>query len=172
MATLNAFLSMDVGGASAIEADVRSLCGRGLLHVRDAATVTWLPGQHRPDFRRVDGLEPGAPMGDAFWHLLFGHVFLLPIAAAEAGLPMHAAACSLSQLGILDDFVDSARRRVLPGTSALFLLTDDATVDRLLALLPPLDFTVTSTSLSNRQLQGLWCAFTETRTVTCTTSTQ
>ena len=163
---------MDVGGAAAIEADVRVLCGKSLLNVRDAAAVAWLPGRHRPDFRRVGGLEPRAPMGDSFWHLLFGHVFLLPIAAAEAGLQMHAASCSLSQLGFLDDFVDSARRRVTPGTSALFLLTDDATVDRLLALMPPLDFTVTSTSLSNRQLQGLWCAFTETRTTTCTTSTQ
>jgi len=155
-----------------MEANFGDLCGRGLLRVRDAAAVAWLPGQHRPDFRRVNGLEPWAPMGDTFWHLLFGHVFLLPIAAAEAGIAMHAAACSLSQLGFLDDFVDSARRRVTPGTSALFLLTDDATVDRLLALLEPLDFTVTSTHLSNRQLQGLWCAFTETRTTTCTTSTQ
>ena len=155
-----------------MEADFGDLCGRGLLRVRDAAAVAWLPGQHRPDFRRVDGLEPWAPMGDSFWHLLFGHLFLLPIAAAEAGIAMRAASCSLSQLGFLDDFVDSARRRVTPGTSALFLLTDDATVDRVLAMLPPLDFTVTSKHLSNRQLQGLWCAFTPTRTMTCTTPTQ
>jgi uncharacterized membrane protein len=100
-------------------------------------------------------------MNDAFWHLLLGHVLLLPIAAAEAGVPVAASSGSLASLGIRNDFLDTARRRLAPGTSALFVLTDDATVDRLLALLPDLEFTVTSTNLSTGQLQGLRHAFTQ-----------
>jgi len=98
-------------------------------------------------------------MSDAFWHLLFGHVFLLPIAAAEARVAAGACSCSLAGLGIRDDFLDTARRRLVPRTSALFLLTDHATVDRVLGMMPPLEFTLTSTNLSTRQLHGLWRAY-------------
>lgn len=140
--------------------------------MRDAAAVGWPLGHRRPDFRGVADLRSPAPIGDAFWHLLFGHIFLLPIAAAKAGITMQPTSCSLASLGVLDDFVDAARRRVVPGTSALFLLTDHATVDRMLALLPRLEFTVTSTNLSIRQLQGLRHAFSQTRTTTCLTPTR
>jgi uncharacterized membrane protein len=110
-------------------------------------------------------------MHDAFWHLLFGHVCLLPIAAAAAGLPSGPSPCSLASLGIRDDFLESTRRRLAPGASALLLLTDDATVDRLLARLPRQDFTVTSTNLSHRQLHGLWRAFAGVATPQSWTST-
>jgi len=155
MATLSALFCADVGEMRAISNEVETLAGSGSLSVRDAAVVAWPPGTDRPAFRQLAESHRSPPMNEPFWHLLLGHVLRLPTAGGEAGIAERSCSCSLAGLGIRDDFLDSARRRLTPGTSALFLLTDDATVDRMLALLPSREFTVTSTNLSSRQLQGL-----------------
>ena len=43
---------------------------------------------------------------------------------------MGALAGSMSDVGIDDDFIDSVRSQIQPGTSALFLLSSDAVVDK------------------------------------------
>lgn len=155
MATLSALLCTNVGETRAIATEVATLAACGSLIVRDAAAVARPAGPGRPAFRQLAGLHGSTPMNEAFWHLLLGHILRLPTAAAGVDSVERPCSCSLAGLGIRDDFLHSARRRLTPGTSALFLLTDDATVDRLLALLPSREFTVTSTNLSARQLQGL-----------------
>jgi uncharacterized membrane protein len=171
MGTLIAFLCPDVGGALAVLGEIRAMSGQERPIARDAIAVAWPSAADRPELRRAPDLPRSAPMNDAFWHLLFGHVCLLPIAAAAAGVPSGSSSCSLASLGIRDDFLESTRRRLAPGASALLLLTDDATVDRMLARLPRHEFTVTSTNLSRRQLHGLSRAFTGDATPQSWTST-
>ena len=43
---------------------------------------------------------------------------------------MGALTGSMADVGIDDKFIDGVKQRVTPGTSALFLLTSDAVVDR------------------------------------------
>ena len=43
---------------------------------------------------------------------------------------MGALAGSMSDVGIDDKFINSVKQRVTPGTSALFLLTSEAVMDR------------------------------------------
>ena len=171
MGTLIAFFCPDVGGALAVLGEIRALSGKEGPIARDAVAVVWPSVARRPELWQAPDLPRSAPMNDAFWHLLFGHVCLLPIAAAAAGLPSGPSSCSLASLGIRDDFLESTRRRLAPGASALLLLTDDATVDRMLARLPRHEFTVASTNLSRRQLHGLSCAFTGDATPQPWTST-
>jgi len=94
-------------------------------------------------------------MAPAFWNLLWSHLFYLPAVVASAGLPPRGAFCSLADLGIRDDFQRTIQERLVPGTSAMFALTDDANVDRIILLLDRLAFTAVSTNLSLRQMEAL-----------------
>jgi len=159
MATLSVLrFSTTCGAAIALEA-LRALTAAGQFASRGLALVSWEPGSRVPDLRSIPSPQPMAPMGAGFWSLLSIHLFQLPLAAATAGLPPGSTHCSLADLGIRDDFLRTVRDRVTPGTSALFVLTDDATVDPIIRLLQHLAFTVVSTSLSTRQVEALHFSF-------------
>jgi len=159
MATLSILRFSTVGGAQAALGDLRILCDDAGLAARDLALVSWSPGRSVPDIQAVSMPRPSGRMGGAFWNLLFSHVFFLPVAVAEAGLRHCQRQWSLADLGIRDDFLSTAQERLTCGTSALFVLTDDATVDPVVRLLGELPFTVMSTNLSTRQLEALRLGF-------------
>ena len=58
-------------------------------------------------------------------------IFFLPLLGAAVGAATGALAGSLSEAGIDDSFINKIRDQVTPGTSALFVLTSDAVVDRI-----------------------------------------
>jgi uncharacterized membrane protein len=159
MATVCVLRFADCRGAPTAVAAVQSLIHAGILNVTDVGTVTWQPRQRSPS---VDWLREASShplLNEAFWYTLFGTILCLPRAASLAGHPGGPGRRSLAEFGISDDFSECLRNRILPGTSALFLLTMDATVDRVVAALSMLDFTVTSTNLTSRQLHALEAAF-------------
>jgi uncharacterized membrane protein len=53
--------------------------------------------------------------------------------------------------GIDDKFIESTREKVTPGTSALFLLTSGAVVDKLAAALKGKKFEIIQTNLTQEQ---------------------
>jgi uncharacterized membrane protein len=59
----------------------------------------------------------------AFWGLLFGVIFTVPLLGLALGGGMGALTASLADIGIDDDFIEQIRQTVTPGTSALFLYT-------------------------------------------------
>ena len=160
MATLSMLRFSTPGGAAAALEEVRTLSAIGRLAARDFATMSWEPGRLVPDVQCTDARQPPfVPLGRGFWNLLFSHLFFLPIAATAAGVALRVNCYSLEALGIRDDFLRTSRERLTPGTSALFVLTDDANVDPIIRLLADLPFTVTSTNLSRQQLGALRTAF-------------
>jgi uncharacterized membrane protein len=62
--------------------------------------------------------------------MLFGLIFFVPLLGAAIGAATGALAGSLTDVGIDDGFVNRVRDQVTPGTSALFLLSSDAVVDK------------------------------------------
>jgi len=159
MATLSVLRFSTTGGAAAALESLQALNTAGQFAPRDLALLSWDHGRRLPDFRSVRSPPPQAPMGAGFWNLFAIHLFQLPLAVASAGLPAGSTRCSLAGLGIRDDFLRTVRDRVTSGTSALFVLTDDATVDPIIKLLQHLAFTVVSTSLSTRQVEALHFGF-------------
>jgi uncharacterized membrane protein len=155
MATLSAIRFSTAGGADAALADVRARADTGQLAWSDLAIMSWPPGSRRPALLSCSLTGRDGRLGEKFWNLLFSHLFYLPLATAEAGVPYSATCSSLAGLGIRDDFLQTARARLGPGTSALFLLTGHATVDPVVLLLQRLEFTVMSTNLTLRQVQAL-----------------
>lgn len=159
MATLSVLRFSTTGGAAVALEVLLALHDSGQFRPRDVAMVSWKPCNRVPVLRPARALRPRAPMGPRFWNLLSSHLFCLPAAATAAGLPAGGTRCSLANFGIRDDFLRTIQDRLTPGTSALFVLTDDANVDRIILLLKDLAFTVASTSLSTRQLEGLRLGF-------------
>jgi hypothetical protein len=100
-------------------------------------------------------------LGGMFWGMLFGLLFFIPLLGAAIGAGMGALAGSLGDVGIDDDFIKSVRDEVEPGTSALFLMTSDAVVDRVKEQLAGTHAQLIHTNLSNEQEAALRQVFSE-----------
>jgi len=99
--------------------------------VEDAATVAWEVGKRKPRTRQRTSAGAAGALGGGFWGLLFGLIFFVPLLGAAVGAASGAIAGSLSDVGIDDGFINRVRDQVTPGTSALFVLTSNAVVERI-----------------------------------------
>jgi len=67
----------------------------------------------------------------AFWGLLFGIIFFFPFLSIGIGAGGGALVGSLRDVGIDDDFIDKVKASVVPGTSAIFVLSSSGVVERI-----------------------------------------
>jgi uncharacterized membrane protein len=134
--TISVWRSGDLGGA---EAALRQISSAG---IDDAALVWWPAGRRMPSTRLLGAIDrPGALWGGA-WGVLLGVVFLAPLAGPALGAAAGAVAGGLAEFGLGDDFILQVREAVTPGTSAIFVVSDRATADRLARELHGLDVRV------------------------------
>ena len=84
---------------------------------------------------------------------------IVPMLGLAIGAATGALAGSLSDVGIDNDFIDSVRQKVTPGTSALFLLSSGAVIDRVRDEFQGSEAELISTNLSGEQKQKLREAF-------------
>jgi uncharacterized membrane protein len=110
---------------------VQSLARNQLIVVHDAAVVWWPPDRKRPKLRQLNDMKGRGALSGAFWGMLFGLIFLMPLVGAAVGAAAGAAGGALSDVGIDDELIQRIREQLTPGTSALFLLTSDAVIDRI-----------------------------------------
>jgi uncharacterized membrane protein len=115
------------GAEAALRTLVR-LQTRRLVMIDDAAVVVWPTGSRRPHGYQVGTAAGATELSGAFWGLLLGLLFLLPLAGATEGTD---GAGVLSRIGLTDEFLAEVRDRITPGSSALFLLSGAPAVDGL-----------------------------------------
>jgi uncharacterized membrane protein len=130
MATLTVWKFPTANGAAATEETLRSLQKQELIKVYDAAVVSWPEGARKPKTRQLNDLVGAGALGGMFWGMLFGLLFFIPLLGAAIGAGIGALTGSLSDVGIDDDFIKSVRDQVEPGTSALFVMSSDAVLDK------------------------------------------
>ncbi|MBD5785644.1 DUF1269 domain-containing protein [Cellulosimicrobium terreum] len=130
MATLTVWKFETTDGAERAESALLALQKQELVQVQDAATVSWEEGKKKPRTRQGTSTTGVGALGGTFWGLLFGLIFFVPLLGAAIGAATGAIAGALTDVGIDDDFIDSVRSKVMPGTSALFVLTTAAVLDR------------------------------------------
>jgi len=87
-------------------------------------------------------------LSGAFWGMLFGLIFFVPILGLAVGAAMGALTGSMSDIGINDEFIRSVRSKVTEGTSALFLMTSDAVKDRVAEAIKGMKFELIASNLS------------------------
>lgn len=130
MATLTVWKFDDATAANETVDTIEALAKQELITVHDAATVAWPLDAKKPRTRQLNNLTGTATLGGMFWGMLFGLIFFMPFLGAAIGAATGALAGSLRDVGIDDDFIKEARDEIVPGTSALFLLSSDAVVDK------------------------------------------
>jgi len=99
--------------------------------------------------------------GGAFWGLLLGLIFLVPIAGLAIGAGLGALMGKFTDYGIDDKFVKSLSAELQPGTSAIFMMIRQATADKAVPELAKLGGTVLRTTLSNESEAKLQQALSE-----------
>jgi uncharacterized membrane protein len=138
----------------------QSLQKQQLLELLDAATVTWPKGKSKPKTRHLGDLTAAGACDGAFWGLLFGLIFFVPFFGAAIGAAMGALGGHFADYGIGKDFIDHVRTKVTEGTSALFLLVGQVTIDRVIeAFKTAPKFEVIASNLSKEQEEKLKAAF-------------
>jgi uncharacterized membrane protein len=161
MATLTAWKFDSPEGAAAAEAVLVGLSKQELIHIYDAATVEWQPGKKKPKTRQLNSLAGAGALGGAFWGLLFGLLFFVPLLGMAVGAAAGALGGSLADVGIDDDFIDSVKSKVTPGTSALFLLSGDTVVDKVRDAFAATNAELIHTNLSDADEAKLRAVFSE-----------
>ncbi|GAB2856760.1 DUF1269 domain-containing protein [Nocardioides pacificus] len=130
MSTLTVWRFDTAEGADGATDILAELSSQHLITIHDAATVSWEQGKKRPKTRQLHNLAGAGALGGAFWGLLFRMIFLVPLLGAAIGAASGALTGSLKDVGIDDRFIDRVRDQVTPGTSALFVMSSDAVVDK------------------------------------------
>ncbi|MFE5792236.1 DUF1269 domain-containing protein [Streptomyces sp. NPDC056503] len=136
MATLTVWKFDSPEGAAGVESALLDLQKQELIKVVDAATVSWPADAAKPKTKQLHNLAGVGALSGTFWGMLFGLLFFVPLLGAAIGAAAGALGGKLSDVGIDDDFIDSVKSKVTPGTSALFLLSRDVVVDRVRAAFP------------------------------------
>lgn len=161
MATLSAWKFDNVEGADRALSTLQGLVKQQLIIVEDAAVVTWPANKKKPKTKQAASLAGAGALGGAFWGMLFGLLFLVPFLGMAMGAAMGALAGHFSDYGIDDKFIASVREKVVPGTSALFLLTSGAVIDKVLDAMKDQKMELIQSNLSSEQEEELRKAFGE-----------
>ena len=130
MATFTAWKFDDPDGAARAAKVLKGVETEGLIKVLDHAVIAWPVGARRPGLK----LSRDSAMHDtgwgAFWGLVVGGLFLMPVLGAAAGVGLGAAHHATEGVGIEKDQLEKIRTEVTEGTSALLAFTDEGDLDR------------------------------------------
>jgi uncharacterized membrane protein len=145
-------------GAQTALAELVQLQKQELIKLSDAATVVRKSDGKVKVKQAVDLVGAGA-LGGAFWGMLIGLIFLVPWLGLAIGAISGAIAGRFSDIGIDDKFIKEVGTTVEPGHSALFLMVERMTEDRVLPQLQKFHPTVLRTNLSTEDEEKLKAAF-------------
>jgi uncharacterized membrane protein len=159
MATVTVLKFSTPEGAKETLGRIVELQKEHLIKVHDAAIVSWPVGKKRPQTRQAVNLVGVGALGGMFWGMLFGFIFLVPLFGMVVGGALGAISGAFRDYGIDDDFIKRVRSEVTEGTSALFLMTSDAVLDRVVDAMKDVKFEFIATNLSKEQEANLREAF-------------
>jgi uncharacterized membrane protein len=161
MASLTVWKFETAGGAQEALDKLVSLSKQQLITVQDAAIVSWPEGKKKPKTKQAVNLAGVGALQGAFWGMLFGLIFFIPFFGLAVGAAMGALSGHFADYGIDDDFIEGVREKVTEGTSALFLLTSDAVVDKVQDAFKGTQMELIQSNLSAEQEAQLQEAFGE-----------
>ena len=155
MAAVTVLKFSEPDGAEKALGLIQGLQKEHLIKVLDAAIVSWPHGKKSPKTRQLVDLVAVGTMGGMFWGFFLGVIFLTPLLGMALGAAFGALGGAFRDYGIDDDFINRVRSAVTEGTSALFLMTSDAVLDRVSERMKSLDFEIIATNLSKEQEEQL-----------------
>jgi uncharacterized membrane protein len=131
MTTFTVWKFEDPLGAEKAESILEYAAADGIVKIVDHAVVTWPKGAAQPKTdHKHDDRRRGTGWG-ALWGLVVGTLFLVPVVGAAVGASIGAISKATEGTGIRREDLEKIRTSVTEGTSALFLVTENADLDRL-----------------------------------------
>ena len=171
MSSLTVWKFTTPDGAEQAYEKLSALSKQQLITIDDAAIVSWQTGAKKPKTRQTQAKKPktrqtqattgAGALGGAFWGMLFGLLFFVPFLGMALGAAMGAMMGHFADYGIDDDFIKQVRTKVTEGTSALFLMSANATVDKVAAAFAGTPMGLIQSNLSQEQEAALRAAFGE-----------
>jgi uncharacterized membrane protein len=146
-------------GAEQMRDDLLQMQKEHLIGLEDAA-VAVRNKEGKVKIKQVESLAGMWALGGAFWGLLLGLIFFVPVFGLLVGAAAGALAGKYQDLGVDDKFIKEVGETLQPGTSALFLLVREAVPDKVEEGLKKYkNVKVLKTSLSKEQEEKLRQAF-------------
>jgi uncharacterized membrane protein len=142
-------------GAHQAEETLKAAADDGLVTIVDHAVLRWPANAEQPELSHThDSRRRGAGWG-ALWGIVGGVLFTIPVAGAVVGAGIGALAKATDGTGITKKDLERIRTQVTPGTSALFLVTENADMDKLGERVHVTDGTLISTNLTPAERETL-----------------
>jgi uncharacterized membrane protein len=161
VATLVAIGYPDQGTAEEARHTVQGLEAELIIQADQVAAISRdLEGKYHVHTTHGGASAGGGAAWGGFWGLLFGLLFFVPFAGLAVGAGMGALFGHMGEKGIDKAFQQEVRDYLKPGTSALFMIIEQATPDKAIAALQQYGGTVIRTSLSDEDTQRLQEALT------------
>jgi len=92
-----------------------------------------------------------AALGGAFWGLLIGVIFLIPVAGVVVGAASGAIVGHFAKYGISKEYMKDIEASIQPGQSGLFILADSVKMDRVVPMLQAFHPRILRTNLTTEQ---------------------
>jgi uncharacterized membrane protein len=155
MTTFTVWKFADPDGAARAETALKGGADDGLVTILDHAVMTWPEGADKPTLDQGhDSTKRGAGWG-ALWGILGGALFAIPVAGVVLGAGIGALVKATEGTGISKEDLERIRTQLGPGSSALFLVTENADLDRLGERFHGRDSKLISTNLTDAERDTL-----------------
>ncbi|MFI5693599.1 DUF1269 domain-containing protein [Kribbella sp. NPDC051586] len=102
----------------------------GLVKIDDHAVVSWPEGASHPTTKQTHEETWRGTGWGALWGVLLGALFFVPVIGGVAGAAIGAIAKTTEGAGITKEQLHKIRTEVTPGSSALFVVTEQGDLDR------------------------------------------
>jgi len=156
MATLVAIGYPDQGTAEQARQTVQELEADLIIQADQVAAISRdLEGKYHVHTSHGGASAGAGAWWGGFWGFLFGLLFFIPFAGLALGAGMGALFGHFGEKGIDKAFQQQVRDYLKPGTSALFMVIEQATPDKAIAALQQYGGTVIRTSLSEEDTKRL-----------------
>jgi uncharacterized membrane protein len=121
-----------------------------VISLSDAAIVV-RDQDGKAKVKQATSLVGAGALGGAFWGMFIGLLFFAPWLGLVIGAVTGAIAGKFTDTGVDDKFIKEVGETIEPGESALFLLVNKVTMDKVQPTLEKYDAKVIQTSLSDEQ---------------------
>ena len=158
MSTLVVLAFKDETSAEQMRDKLAALQKQQIISLSDAAVVV-RKQDGKVKVKQAVSLVGAGALGGAFWGMLIGLLFWMPWLGLAIGAAAGAVGGALTDVGVDDKFIKEVGEKIQPGQSALFLMVESWTEDKVLDQIKDFGAEVIQTSLSKEDEAKLRAAF-------------
>jgi uncharacterized membrane protein len=164
MSTLIAIAYPEIQRADEVRAAIIKMQKGYLVSLEDAVVVT-KNAEGKIKLHQPVNLTAVGALNGGFWGLLIGLILMMPIFGWAIGFAAGGLSGALADAGISDKFIKELAQSLTPNSSALFILVNKMTEDRVMPEIESFGGKVLKTSLSHEDEGKLQAALAAAKAV-------